>query len=131
MVSVEFLAKSILTLEEALAEYNSGGSLLMRDGVIQRFEYTFELTIRTLQRMLKEVNVSEESLIDLTYKTTIRLAYERGWLDSPELWFDFREARNKTSHAYSNSVAAAVFLVIPGFVSRAKDLLSKLEQVEQ
>ena len=132
MVSVTFLEKALRTLEEAIVEYEkSPQNLLIRDGVIQRFEYSYELAIKTIQRMLKQTAISSNLMSDLTYKETIRLAAERGWLVSPESWFEYREARNKTSHAYSSTVASEVSQQIPLFLNSSKQLLSNLAEVEQ
>lgn len=109
---------------------SSEQELLLRDGVIQRFEYTFELAIKTLERFLKEISISESELITVTYNDLIRMGAEKLLIRNPEKWFIFRQARNKTSHAYSSIVANEVFEVIPDFITETEDLLSKLQEIE-
>ena len=42
------------------------------------------------------------------------------------LWFDFIEARNKSSHTYDENIAVEVFSHIAGFIVEARALLLKL-----
>lgn len=131
MVSTLFLEKTLKTLEEGLEEQaRNSDNLFIRDGVIQRFEYSFELAVKTLERMLKAANASIKEQ-DFFYKPMIRLAAKNGLIDSPQIWFDFRDARNKTSHAYDEDIAKEVFVQIPLFLKAAQDLLIKLKEVEQ
>ncbi len=39
----------------------------------------------------------------MNYRDFLRLAAEVGLIETVKLWFEFREARNKTSHAYIES----------------------------
>jgi len=133
MTNTIFLSQAIATLEEAFKLYeNSSGSqaLLMRDGLIQRFEYTFELAVKTLERFLKQVMISESELLTVTYNDLIRIGAEKSLILNPECWFEFRLARNRTSHAYSGKVADEVFEVIPKFLGQVILLLSNLQQIE-
>lgn len=131
MVSTLFLEKALKTLEEALRDFSQKkDDLLVRDGVIQRFEYSFELATKTLERILKQVDTKNE--FDLAfYKPMIRMAAQKGLIDSPEAWFEFKKARNKTSHAYDEDIAQEVFNQIPTFLEAAKKLLMKLKDVKQ
>ncbi len=132
MVSTLFLEKALETLEEALKEHaQRKDDLLVRDGVIQRFEYCFELAVKTLERMLKEEMVSDSELKVTFYKDLIRIGAAKGLIESPEGWFRYREARNKTSHAYSNAVAEEVFECIGPFLGSAKNLMAHLKSLEQ
>lgn len=105
------------------------GKELLRDGVIQRFEYTYELSHRTLRRYLVATEPSPEIPEDLTFPSLIRLGSERGLLDGGwDAWREFRKARGTTSHAYDDAKAAEVFLVIPEFLTEAEGLLAAMKR---
>lgn len=120
MFSLDPLKNAISRLEEAfLADYNS----LIRDATIQRFEYTYELSWKTLKRYFKEFNSND---ID-NAKNIWREAGKLGLIDSVEDWLGFHKARNMTSHMYSEKVADSVYQSAKDFLPRAKALLDQLE----
>ena len=58
---------------------------LLRDGLIKRFEFTFEMSIRTVKRYMKtEENIPPEG--DLGYRSAIRAAGQLRLIDSVEDW---------------------------------------------
>ena len=122
------LRNSILSLEKAikrsLAEPHDEE---VRDAVIQRFEYTFELSWKMLRRKLKIDSPSSLEIDALDFKDLIRVGAKGGFIKDPEVWFDYRSARNKTSHNYQAIVAKEVYSAALKFISDAKFLLSSLE----
>lgn len=97
----------------------------IRDGVIQRFEFTFELAWKTLKRYFKEIGRSD---IENGPKPIIREAGAQGLITNVEAWLDFLEKRNMTSHIYSEGEAIKVFeaaKIFPQFVSELIDSLEK------
>lgn len=63
-LNLDALAKALKQLDDGLeqAELDPGNALL-RDGVIQRFEYSMDLSWKMLQRYLKTIAQLEESRI--------------------------------------------------------------------
>lgn len=120
------LRNALSTLDEALARASLQDTLL-RDGCIQRFEYTYELSIRMLRRKLEEISDHAEAIDQASFRELIRIAAEKGLLDNPKRWFDFREKRNITSHTYNEKKAQEVFAIIPEFAQAAHVLLQHLE----
>jgi len=122
------LQKAVLSLESALEEAGKNpGNDLLRDGCIQRFEYTYELAVRMLRRQLELMASSATEVEQLAYRDMVRMGAERGLIDDPLAWFDFREKRNITSHTYDEEKARIVFGVLPAFAKEARLLLSRLE----
>jgi nucleotidyltransferase substrate binding protein (TIGR01987 family) len=118
------LIKAISTLASSLQETAKRPSdLLARDGCIQRFEYTYELCVKSLRRQLEELADSPAEIDALGYKDMLRVAVERGLVANAVPWFGFRELRNITSHAYDPDKAARVFDGIPQFLEHAQQLL--------
>ena len=102
---------------------------VVRDGVIQRFEYTYELSHKFLRRFLEETEPTPEDLSSLSFPALIRLGSERGLLlNGWDVWTDYRKARGTTSHVYDSVKAADVFSKIPGFLEDARALLDSIER---
>ncbi len=59
-------------------------------------------------------------------KLALREMLKSNLISNIEQWFDFIDARNKSSHAYDENIAAEVFSCIGGFIAAARDLLSKI-----
>jgi nucleotidyltransferase substrate binding protein (TIGR01987 family) len=121
------LSKAISTLASAMLEAGQRPQdLLARDGCIQRFEYSYELCVKSLRRQLEELADSPADIDALGYKDMLRMAVERGLIEDALPWFGFRELRNITSHAYDPDKAAQVFDGILVFLDHAQRLLARL-----
>lgn len=130
-MDLELLRKAVATLDEALSlsgrlsAESDAMRRLARDSAIQRFEYTYELAIRFLRRHLEETDSAAE--VDrLAFRDLLRLGAERGLIDDPRPWFEFREKRNLSVHTYSEATADAIFSVLPNFLAAARGLLDLL-----
>jgi len=123
------LGKAIARLREGLdALRREPENTLYRDGVIQRFEFTYGLCASMLERYLRS-NATVTLEQKPTFPALIRTASESGLLNSGwDVWFDFRKARNLTSHIYNEEVAQQVITQIPAFALEAEFLLKELER---
>ncbi len=99
---------------------------IVRDGVIQRFEYSHELALKFIKRVLETVH--GDSVDQMAYNDLLRTAAERGYIENVEQWFEYRKARNQTSHAYDAQMAALVFTSAEPFLQNAHFLLQRLEE---
>ena len=120
MSSLDFapLEEAITQLAEGLQETDGHPeSELLRDGVIQRFEYTHELALKFIRRALEVI--FGEGVDQMAYNDVLRTAFERGIIGDVDAWFGYRAARNKTSHTYDASVAAEVFRTARPFLGHA------------
>ncbi len=80
-------------LETEIEELND----LEKEGVIQRFEFTFELSWNLLKDRLEEDGVVMESV---TPRSVIRSAAAAGLIADGQTWIDMLEDRRTTSHRY-------------------------------
>lgn len=130
MIDVSPLAKEVEQLRSALEEQaREPERVLLRAGLIQTFEYTFELAHKMIRRYLAETEPSSEVVVGLTFEGLIRRADEVGLLRSPvAVWKDFRQARTDTSHTYDERKALAVVSRIPAFAAESEYLLQQLKQ---
>jgi nucleotidyltransferase substrate binding protein (TIGR01987 family) len=117
-IDLSLLEKAIISLEEVLKlEKNA----IIRDSAIQRFEYTFEFTVKFIRRYI-ENNYSNMSDYDAnSFRDVIRTAMQLKITNkSFETWIKYRDARNKTSHGYSEKAAEEVYDVAKEFLDEAK-----------
>lgn len=95
--------KALNKLEEGLLQYDVKNELL-RDGLIQRFEFTFELAWKTLKEVFEE-----EGLIGLNYpKSVLREAFSAGLIENEKLWINMLKDRNLTLRMYSESISIEI-----------------------
>lgn len=99
---------------------------MMRDGIIQRFEYTFELSWKMLKRYLEMYGLEKPD--GFSAKQLFRVGFERGLLREVEPWFVYLENRNHTSHTYNAETAERVYNVAKDFLQDAEFLLTKLQE---
>ena len=78
---------------------------LEREGVIQRFEYTFELAWNTLKDRLEYEGVT---LPAVTPRNVIRQAYQARFIEDGDAWLDMLTDRNLSSHTYDAAGIEAV-----------------------
>jgi len=120
-LKLDELKKALHRLKEALAVPKSD---IVRDSVIQRFEFTVELSWKVLQRHLKSSGVIEP----VTPKNVFREAAKLGIVNDPEAWIRFVDACNLSSHTYKESLAEEVYasaLLLPPY---AEELVQAIER---
>jgi nucleotidyltransferase substrate binding protein (TIGR01987 family) len=118
------LELAIAALEHGLKEHEEYPQLLtVRDGVIQRFEITMDVSRQLMIRVLKEIFSLDAASAQ---KDTIREAAKYGLIADAEAWMTHLAARNRTSHTYDSVIANQVFAHIPSFLPDARDLLQRL-----
>ena len=122
--------KALASLFEVIEVYNSNkNDLIARDSMIQRFEYTYSISLKMIKRYFANGAFVFENIEGMTFNEMIRQANKMGLLRSNlEKWNDFRQKRNLTSHTYDEEVAKSVALIIEDFAQEAEFLLDKLKE---
>lgn len=93
---------ALVLLEEGLEIETP--SKLEREGIIQRFEYTFDLAWKTLKDFLEY-----QGYQGITgSRDTFREAFKQGIITDGEVWMQMIEIRNLTSHVYDEETAAEI-----------------------
>ena len=120
--------KALKSLDEVINVYNADKTnLITRDSMIQRFEYTYSISLKMLKRYIEMNALIPENTETLTYNSLIRQANKMGLLKSNlEKWDDYRQKRNLTSHTYNEEAALEVVSIIESFASEARFLMEKL-----
>jgi nucleotidyltransferase substrate binding protein (TIGR01987 family) len=120
--SYESLRVALHLAEEASYENNIPIQQALRDSCIQRFEYCIELSWKTSMKILgTQVAAAKPAIREMARNSLIK---------NPEVWFDFIDCRNNSSHAYDEDIAAQVFIVIKTFLPNAEELLENLEKIQ-
>ncbi|MDY6929867.1 MAG: nucleotidyltransferase substrate binding protein [Pseudomonadota bacterium] len=113
-------------LDEAVALSNERGlSKLEEQGLIQAFEYTYELAWNTIRDFYQ--NQGETGIQGS--RDAIRLAFERGLIAEGSQWMEMIKSRTLTSHTYNRETARLISGQILGsYHPLLKTLLATLEQ---
>ena len=115
---------------QRLLEVTEGGctiddlSELEQEGLVQRFEYTFELAWKVLQDLLNYKGYEFMS----GPNGTLKMAFEDGLITQHEGWSRMTKSRNTLSHVYDDEEARAITLLIFNeYAPLLKDLDEKFE----
>lgn len=130
MRSIDFklmnLKKAYMRLQEVSDLYD-GKNDIIRDSLIQRFEFTYELTHKTLKEFMKYLGVT----LDNSFPRTIfKKAYVNNLISDDKVWISLLEDRNSTSHIYNESLADEVAKrIVNNYVDAIKELVDNLEKL--
>lgn len=96
---------------------------LEKEGMIQRFEYTFELAWKTLKDFL----ASQE--VDAAFpREVIKQSFHYELIDNGEIWMDMLERRNMLAHTYNEeNFRQAVDLIVNHYFKEIEKLYSFME----
>ncbi len=112
--------------EDQLAGLSDAQKDVIRAGVIQNFEFTYELAWKFMKRWL-EKNLGSVYVDGLPRKELFRMAAESQLITGVSRWLQYHEARNETAHTYDKKKAREVFEAAQNFLSDVKKLLQNLE----
>lgn len=128
-LDITSLEKATNSLEKAIKEYERTDSEYVRDSCIHRFEYTYELSWKTIKRFLEETAPNPTDIDLMSFQELIREANEKGLLLTDwETWKLYRMYRGTTSHAYDEDKANEIYNEIPGFLNEIQYLIKQLKK---
>lgn len=97
---------------------------LDKDGVIQRFEFTFEQMWKCLKIFLQDNGIECKSP-----KECLKSAFRIGLLVNEEGFLDMLEDRNLTTHLYNKEKSEKIFQKIKdSYLPHMEELLKKLKE---
>ena len=99
------LEKAFLFMERASKQQSFNE--LEAAGFIQSFEFTFELTWKTLKDYL-----TDQAFIVQSPRDTIKQAFQSNYLNDGHIWMEMLEQRNLLTHTYSEEQAQAAMKLI-------------------
>lgn len=92
--------KALNRLEEALKKDLSDDIIV--DGIIQRFEFTFEQSWKVMKLYLEDQGILDEAVAP---RSTIRCAFKHKLISDGDIWIEMMLDRNRTSHMYDETTA--------------------------
>lgn len=120
------LDTSLRYLESELAA-DSGLRDQFRAAAIQAFEFTYELAFKFMKRQLEQMSSAPAVVDEMSFMQVVRASAEAGLLDEVSRFFDYRAARNITSHSYDKRKAERIVAELPRFALDVHALLDRLE----
>jgi nucleotidyltransferase substrate binding protein (TIGR01987 family) len=89
--------KAFILLKEAVELYPNL-STIEKEGLVQRFEYTFELAWKTIKDYLQYQE------IDCQFpREVVKKAFENDIIKNGEIWIEMLESRNELAHTYNEN----------------------------
>lgn len=134
METLDFTAleNSVYRLKEVVEKYKENEKdTIVRDSLIQRFEFTYSISLKLLRRYFMERAFFVDDINSLSFNDMVRTATRLGLLKSDlEMWTKYREMQNLTSHTYDEEVALKVAKIVPCFYEEALYLLKKFKDTK-
>jgi nucleotidyltransferase substrate binding protein (TIGR01987 family) len=129
-LDITSLVNAITRLEEGLIRYQSDiTDTQIREGLIQRFEFTYELAHKIIKRFLESVSPTPGEYDTADFQYLIRSASEQGLLlNDWAAWKGYRYLRSKTSQTYDEDTALEVVASIPPFLDEVRYLRDQLQR---
>lgn len=127
------------SFRKALIKYNEAVEILknennidpsineiLKEGLIQRFEYTHELAWKTMKDYIAyQGNSDIKGSRDAT-----REAFKISLIKDGEVWMDMISSRNKTSHTYNDDTATEIYdKIIDEYYTSFNGFMNKMEEL--
>jgi nucleotidyltransferase substrate binding protein (TIGR01987 family) len=96
-------------------------------GVIQYFEFVYELSVKMIRRQIELESDSPDEIDMTNFRDMLRIAGEKGIIADVEAWFAYRKTRNISAHTYDRKIAHQVYEDTLRFIGDARSLLACLE----
>lgn len=92
--------KALAQLTDGIENYSENPLAIIKEGIIQRFEFTHELAWKVMKDYLdyegyQNINGS---------RSATREAFNKGLITEGQIWMDMIESRNETVHTYQESI---------------------------
>ncbi|MBI5400104.1 nucleotidyltransferase substrate binding protein [Candidatus Saganbacteria bacterium] len=95
---------------------------LQQDGVIQRFEFTFELLWKALKLLLEEKGIKA-----LSPKDVFQESFRLEWIDDEMVFLNMLDDRNRTSYIYDEKTSREIFDSVKNdYILVIKNLIDKI-----
>jgi len=115
-----------LTQDEGFLKLSTAMKNGIKSGVIQNFEFTYELCWKFMKRYL-EYQLGSSYVDGISRIELFRLSAEHHLIEDVAIWKSYHEFRNLTVHTYDEETAEEIFHAATIFILDAKKFLVSLE----
>ncbi|MCD5410047.1 MAG: nucleotidyltransferase substrate binding protein [Clostridiales bacterium] len=124
-IKLDNFRNALLRLKEAELEFKkSDASDVVRDGLIQRFEFTYELAWKTTKDYLEDLGIVDRN----SPKLVIKEAFAQKIIKNEKNWLLMLNDRNMTSHIYKEEMAREIAQrIIELYIGELGELLNELQ----
>lgn len=125
-IKINNFKKALQRLEEAANElYREKDRAVVRDALIYRFEFTYELAWKTTKDYLESLGIMDKN----SPKAVIQEAYLQKLILNEDNWLTMIKDRNMTSHLYKEEMAKEISLrIINTYIKEFNDLLKSISK---
>jgi len=120
--------KALITLKNAV-ELAASRELteLEKQGMIQGFEFTFEMAWNVMKDYLEEQGITGI----IGSKNAIRHSFNKGLIEDGEAWMEIVKGRNLSSHSYDEEIAEKLLKkIIENFYEQFTAFAEKMSTLE-
>ena len=89
-----------------------------------RFMYCYELTWKSLRRILRMRGVQANSPV-----LSFRSSYAEGWIENKKLYENMIDDRNTVTHEYFEEKAVEIYSRLPQYLAEMQLLSKKIEEI--
>lgn len=116
--------KALVKLEEAIQEKESE---IVIDGVLHRFEFTFELAWKTMKDVLEYQGIITKLG---SPREIIQIAFKQNLINDGEIWIEIMLSRNSLAHIYDEITSRKIYNDIKEkYIKQFNSLREKLEKI--
>ena len=90
--------KAFIQLKSAINKFDKLDDLA-KEGMVQRFEYTYELAWKTIKDFIESKGEAEKY-----QKDVLKKAFQLDIIDDGEIWLEMLSKRNLMAHTYNETI---------------------------
>lgn len=113
-------------LERLKEAVKQGDSDIIIDGILHRFEFTFELAWKTVKDYLEYLGITNKVG---SPREIIQTGYKQGIIEDGESWIKMMLSRNSLSHIYDEKTSREIYeYIVSEYIDLFENLKKKLNE---
>ena len=113
-------------LERLKEAVKQGDSDMIIDGILHRFEFTFELAWKTVKDYLEYLGITNKVG---SPREIIQTGYKQGIIEDGESWIKMMLTRNSLSHIYDEKTSREIYeYIVSEYIDLFENLKKKLNE---
>jgi len=125
---LENFEKAINQLKAAVVQYNEKGlNELEKQGMIQAFEYTFELAWNLIRDYFLYQGIHDIQ----GSRDAVKMAFKFGIIENGGIWMEIIKTRNLTAHTYNQMIAdSIVSQIVKSYYAELEKLFKRFMEIK-